>query len=99
MYAWPWGCSSFGRVLDWYAIEAGSFCLCSKGFYSQSTFSTDSHAVSAQPSCAITYIIICVYLKDLKHWQEITSFGCIKILHALLGMGSTALAASVALPK
>ena len=59
-----WGCSSVGRVLDQHAAEVDSIPWCSKGFFSQSTFSADSITVSVHPLCATTCMKICSHDKD-----------------------------------
>ena len=60
-------------------------------------FSADSLTVSVQPSCAIACINICAHVTDPHHLQPIPLFGHTKIPRALLGTGSAALAAAVAL--
>ena len=90
-----WGCSSVGRASDRHTAQAGSIPLCGKEFFlPEPTFSANSLTVSAQPSCAIASINICAHVNDSKHWQPQTH----EISHAMLGTGSAALAAVVALP-
>ena len=60
----------------------------------ESTFGAVTLTVSVQPVCAIACINICAHVKD-----AVRLFGHMKILHALLGLGSTALVAAVALPR
>ena len=95
------GDSSVGRASDWTAkhnTDAGSSPRCGKGFFflflPESAFNADYLTVSVQPPCAIACINNCVHLKNPKHRQP---YHCLDtwILHALIGMGSAALAAAV----
>ena len=83
---------------DTWVTDSGQTYRCIKGFFSQSAFSAESPAVSVQPLCAITCMNICVYIKNPIHWQP---YRCLhtQILHTLVGLGSVALAAVVALTR
>ena len=64
-------------------------------FLPESGFSTDSLTVSAQPPCAIArFSIMCARWKS-QTLAAVPLFGHTKILHTLIGVGSTALAAVV----
>ena len=51
--------------------------------------------VSIKCLCAVAYINICGIVLKLKITRCLVVFGHMKILHALVGMGSTAQAAAV----
>ena len=73
-----------GAILTRVRVRQGIFLL-------ESTFSPDSLAVFTQPPCAIACIIICVNVKNLKHWQLHYCLDTRKF-DILIGMGSTVLA-------
>ena len=92
------------RASDRHASDAGSIPRCGKEFFSQSQLSVQTLLrVSVQPPCAIACINICARVKDPKHWQPYFLFFSLflhmKIPHALIEIGSAALAAAVALPR
>ena len=62
-------------------------------------FQADSLSAATQPPCAIACIkfTICARVKNPEHWQP-HQLRCTKILHTLIGMGSTALTAAMPYP-
>ena len=61
----------------------------------ESPFCADTFAIVEQLPCGIVYLSICAHVKDPTHWQR----GHTQTLHTLVGMGSAALVAAVALPR
>lgn len=59
-----------------HASDKDSAPWCSKPFFSQSSFSADSHLVFMQPPCAITCInVYSEHVQNLTHWQPYYSLG------------------------
>ena len=57
--------------------------------------------VSIQAPCAISCISVCAHINNPKHWHCVAAiplFEHLKILHALIGMGSAAFVAAVLYP-
>ena len=57
-----------------------------------------SYGVRTAPPCAIACINICAHIKNPQTLAASPLFGHIKILHTLMGMGSTALVAAAPYP-
>ena len=92
-------CSSVGRTSDWHAAESGLIPQFGKGFFSQSQLS-----VQILLQCPYSHRVQSHALTSVCTWKTqtlaaIPLFGHTKIPLALLGMGSSALAAAVALPR
>ena len=93
------GCSSVGSASDRHATETDSTPRCRKGFFSMSQLSVQTllrcpYNIRVQP-----HAIQSVHVKDLKHLATRPLFGHTNTPHILLGTGSAALAAAVALPR
>ena len=67
--------------------DVGLSPQCSKGFFTQSTIIADSYSVHTAP--------VCNHMHQQPYQCLDTQKYCTDILHALIGMGSTALAAAV----
>ena len=66
-WKWGWICCSFGEQR---ATEAGSIPQCSKGYFSHSTFSTDSFMVSVHPRVQLHAATSVRTLKSLESMPE-----------------------------
>ena len=95
--------SSVGRVSEWKArhnTDAGLSPPCGMGFFPKVNFQCRLLQCLYSPPCSVACINICVHIKNpqQQRWQTYHLFGHTKILHTLIGMGSSALAAAVSYP-